>query len=322
MKPLRHPARYYIYYLFSKRTVDSNTIVQTLDDLDLLVPPKDHPDWKEDHKLFVAEIKAAQLALSTTFPANYNPHDLKHKPTVEFLRRHQILDMWSRDKFVAGASEILIDPHLRRMVEVMLLGPLDATSIAKRVRDRFELDEVQMNARVIQSYAHYYWDHRAMNREQWKYVLNWRAAKNQKRISNGEKTFLVGGEDVTDLQLALGAPRTSAGAALTIYAATGSSESLKESTMFRTLRDFSLIEFMKTYITMQRSGIQKAQAMQQLMSQIVSAQEQLDMRRGASAELMEEFQKIETDYDRGKLATVHQLPVSRVIDAEIVKDTA
>lgn len=324
MKPLKHPARHYIYYLFSKRSYDAATILAVLEDLDLPVPPENHPDWRTDRELFREEIKQAQRNFSQSFPKGYNPHDLKHKPTADFLRKHRIYDLWANDSFVAKATDLLLSPHMRRMAEIMLLGPLDTPGIARRIRDQFGLTDAEVNGRVVQCFAHYYWNYDILSRDEWAFVLQWRAAQRQKRITNGDKVFLVGGNDVTDYTFALNLPRNAMGIAMTVFAATGQAEALKESVMFRSLRDTALLEFMKAAITIPRSGIGKSQAMQLLMSQVVSAQEQLDMRRGASAELMDELHKIETDYDRGKLATVHQLPVVRhnVIEADIVKEQA
>ena len=78
--------------------------------------------------------------------------------------------------------------------------------------------------------------------------------------------------------------------------------------MFRYVRDCCFMEFIKVAAT-KYPGMGKSTAMQQLVASLISAQEQVDMRRGGSAELLDELRRMETRYDSRRLTTAEELPL-------------
>lgn len=249
---------------------------------------------------FVDHIRSIQQ--DARFPKGFNPRNKQHEPTLMWLKKHRILDMWNQNRMARAAYDYLLDPQISRMLMVLLLGPISYGAIAHRVSKHFDLDPLVMNPQVVRYFSHYFWNHGLLNTAEWRVVL---------------KDWML--YDTTDMTMAVQSPRSTVGAALTICMADqGVSESLKEVVAYRYVRDSAFMEFAKaaTYLY---TGMNKSIAMSTLVDAMVKGQEQLDQRRGGSAELLEELRRIEATYDHAQLTTVKELPLDRVpeiIDVE------
>lgn len=234
---------------------------------------------------------------SWKFPASYNPVEPDQR-TQEFLDSLGISGLWQRDPFAEKAMHMLDEPHVRRALQVFLLGPLNYESIARRLRDRFGLSEIDMNPRVVSSFGFYFWDYASLDIEEWRTFLYSYAGPSE------------------DMQTALMAPRNTAGAALTLWVADRSStEGIHELELFKFSRDLCYIDLLKAHMSL-KPGLNKSTAMHQLLNAVVTSQEQIDLRRGGSAELMEELKRFEPIHDNKKLTTIRDLRDSDTIDAE------
>jgi hypothetical protein len=300
---IRHPSRHYIYYLISKRSLGAIDIILTLKELGLPVPPAkvmvpklgfvDNPEYEE----FTDTLSATQSRLR--FPPRYDPKAPGDKLTVGFLDGLRIRSMWEQDPFVCAAADILNEPAMKRMIEVMLLGPLNYDSIARRMSRRYNMPIHVMNPRVVQAYAHYYWDFQAVDREDWDVLLHdWMPGRN------------------IDYSVSLSAPRTKYGAALSAWMADGGITPLKDVYSIRAMRDESFRHFMQAS-TIYQPGWKTSQAMRDYFQVFLQAQEAIEMRQGGTAEVLEELRRIEAEYDRSPMTTVHELPSGSmsVIDA-------
>jgi hypothetical protein len=283
---LSHPARYYIYYLFSRRALDAAAIVQNLADLGLPVPQS-----KEGVEGFAKELREERQKMA--FPPAFNPLE-PAGDTDNFLRKWKIRDMWAKDPFVLTATDLLWEPGPRRMLQTLLLGPLNYSDIAYRIRRRFGYSDDVVNTRVVRLYAHYYWDDTSLTPQQWRTLLY---------------SWTKGG--ISDYLTALNAPRSQAGAALAISAADrGGGASLSPVIMYQCIRDQGFKMFME-HTLLDKPGLDRTQGAMFALKIVREAEEELDKRRGGSAELIEELAKIETVYDETRLRTVHDLPQVR-----------
>ena len=300
---IRHPSRRYIYYLISKRSLGAINIIVTLKELGLPVPPAkvmvpklgfvDNPEYEE----FTDTLAAAQNRMR--FPPRYDPRTPGNKPTAGFLDSLRIRSMWERDPFVCAAADILCEPSMKRMLEVMILGPLNYESIARRMARRYGMPIHLMNPRVVQAYAHYYWDFDAVDREDWDVLLHdWMPGRN------------------IDYAVSLSAPRTKYGAALSAWMADGGVTPLKDVYSIRAMRDESFRHFMQA-ATSYQPGQRTSEAMRNYFQVFLQAQEAIEMRQGGTAEVLEELRRIEAEYDHTPMTTVHELPSGSmsVIDA-------
>jgi len=303
---IKHPSRYFIQYLVSRRSEDPTSILATLEDLGLPVPKAIYEDATEEGvppklapgtERHALALSISRFADSVRYPVGYNPaRQRNHTPTRTLLRTLRVLDLWTFNSYVALAHGILLgDPHMRRMLEVMLLGPLRHDGIAEHLRERFDMTLEEMNPTVVRYYAHYFWNYDTLNKAEWQHLLH-------------EHIDL----DTADLQRALLAPRTSVGAAMVLHIAdNGSLDSLREAVMYRSIRDSAYQGIMAVMNTF-KPGVSQAQAMMFYMTAMGGAQEQLDLRQGGSAELLEELRRIEAQYDPTKVTTIHDLPMHQL----------
>lgn len=303
---IRHPSRRYIYYLISKRSLGVVNILLTLRELGLPVPPKmvmvpklgfvDNPEYEE----FEDTLHAAMSGLR--FPPRYDPTVGGNALTTGFLDGLRVRSMWEGDPFVGAAGDILNEPALKRMIEVMLLGPLNYDSISRRLAHRFHLPIHVMNPRVVQAYAHYYWDFEAIDREDWDVILQeWMPGRN------------------IDYSVSLNAPRTKYGAALSAWMADGGITPLKDVYAIRAMRDESFRHFMQS-ATIHHPGQRTSEGMRNYFQIFLQAQEAIEMRQGGTAEVLEELRRIEAEYDRTPMTTVHELPAASMSVIDVASE--
>jgi hypothetical protein len=287
---IEHPARNYIAFLLSQRRFKVNELVAQLMRQNMPVP--------REEKVLSAFMEILQLAQrGLQFPAGYDPTNLKHQPTSLFLHAHRIYDLWAREPHVMFAIDILDQPSVRRELEIMLLGPLNYRDIAKRLAIGHGLDPEVMNISTVRYYAHYFWNIEAVPMTKWPILLE-------------------GMPNSIDYSTVFLAPRSQVGAALSVFIASrGAGGVPKESIMFRYVRDTSFMEFIKLTAT-RYPGMQKATAMQALVNSLIAAQEQVDMRRGGSAELLDELRKMDTKFDPKRLTSVEELPLYNMLEAQ------
>lgn len=285
---LHHPARHYIHYLLSRRTLSIRNLLEHLGDLNFPLPQE-----RAGIEDLVGDLQRLQKDMK--IPAGFNPTDPNPNPaTAAFFERWKVGAMWRRDPFVKHATDALMEPHIRRSLEVMLLGPLNVAAIANRLVDRWSMSPDVMNARVIREFSHYYWLYSSMNVSQWRNFFFTHYPKG----------------DHSDLLMALNAPRTGAGAALTLAVSDRGADSLSSADAYNAFRNTAFVMYMQ-HATMERPSLARTQGAFFALQTFRMAEEELDKTRGASAELLEELRKMETVYDRGRVLTIREVPVLR-----------
>ena len=272
-------------------------IVSRLEALNLPVPHQTELTDETEYTQFVGKIRQFQYNLD--FPTRYQPADSTCLSTRRFLESLGVVSMWQQDSFVQAAADIITEPVLKRHIEVLILGPLNFVAIANRMRRHFNLDSRSMNPRVVQAYAHYFWNYDALDKQSWETLIHsWIEGRNN------------------DYLVSLNAPRTKYGAALSAWMAEGGVTPLKDTHAIRAMRDESFRHFMQV-TTMYNPGVKSSEAMRNLFTVFLQAQEAIEMRQGGTAEVLEELRRIEADYDTSTMRTVHELPSASisVIDA-------
>jgi hypothetical protein len=206
------------------------------------------------------------------------------------MREHRVYDMAAKEPHVTYAIDVLDQPSVRRELEIMLLGPLAYEDIAKLLVLLHGLDPRVMNLATVRYFAHYFWNTETVPMHRWPPLLN--------AMTNSEEYFSV-----------FNAPKSQVGAAMSVYVATrGGSGIPKETVMFRYVRDTCFMEFIKVAAT-RHPGMQKSVALQGLVNSLIAAQAEVDMRRGGSADLVDEMRRLETRFDERKLTTAEELPL-------------
>lgn len=288
---LRHPARHYIYYLLSRRSAKVKEIIEHLSEVQVPLP--------QDKQALVKLIQTLiAIQRNMRIPPGFDPLAKVMNPqTTAFLGKWKITSMWRRDPFVAKASDLLFEAHIRRSIEVMLLGPLSAQNIARKVCTRWSMPESALNPRVIREYGHYYWNYGSMNQAQWKDFLH----SHYPRFTEN-----------TDYALALSVPRTTEGAMLALSLSDRGADGMSDTQMYSMMRNQTAVMFMQ-HALLERPSIQRAQSVLSMITSFKMATEELDKHRGASAELLDELRTMEPVYDRSIVATIHDIPIERPV---------
>lgn len=150
----RHPAEYFLRYLITlpqQESADDNWVR-------LKVQMIGYPPPMAS---YVAQIRQI---LMTDFPVNYAPTDRYNRETVKYLRKHQIWSLHNANDDTKEATQILIDPQIRKTIEQLLLGRLDPREIANKVNSRFRKF---YTGEIIADYAHYFWNCSLMKTNDW-----------------------------------------------------------------------------------------------------------------------------------------------------------
>jgi hypothetical protein len=296
---LKHPAHRYIAYLLSRRNRSASAVIDHLDSIDIPIPSN-----RAALDTFQKSISATAAAMR--IPHGFNPTaKVMSKETSAFLDRYGITEIWRGDRYVLAATDILFEPVLRRSLEAYLLGPLQPGHIALRLQSRYGLSDAAINSRVIRNYAHLYWDPMSMNHSDWRWFID---------------VFLGGYSRNEDLLNCLMAPRTSAGAAMSLAVVDRSLDSLSSAVIYSTMRDMAFRNYLESSLMM-TTGLSKAYASLAYFNAIKGAEDELARHRGTSREFLEEMQRIDAEFDKNKAISVREIPRLPSVQLDIINTT-
>lgn len=272
---IAHPSRHYLYYRLSRNADSIDKILGDFRDLGLAIPLGTRT--LDDFIRKLLRFRREHFLV----PSGFNPLAKPlSRPTLDFLKKWKIHGMWLREEMVARAEDLLHVPSVRFPLDVMLLGPIQPSHIAERLKRRYDLPDAVMNPAVVRAYAHYFWDYGALTLPQWSdTIYNWFPA-----------------EDKTALLSALHAPRTPAGAALVMSVADGSLDTVPASEMFDTVRAMGFRMFMQ-HALFQGASLSRTQGALAAFQIMQGAGAEADKYRGGDSDLVKEFDRIEQQYD-------------------------
>jgi hypothetical protein len=270
---ISHPSRHYTYFLLSRQVYDLKAVIKALDSLDLPVP-KDGKDLDT----FVAQLSRVRHAMR--FPHDFNPTaDIPNDETLAFLHRWKITDAWRNSPFLLRAMDVLWAPQIRRMLELLILSPLSARAIADRVASRFDLSHDLMNAGVVKAYKHYLWDFNAMDLASWREFI-------KQHYETSSLEFMA----------ALQAPHNKAGVAFVLSIVDKDPRLLSAADRYEMCSSVGFKKFMQ-HAFGDSSSSRDTYAAFTALNIMRMADNELDRYRGASAEFIQELQRISPVYD-------------------------
>jgi hypothetical protein len=273
---LKHPARNFINYLISRRIYDTKTLVETLNRMGLQVPID-----QEGIEGFILQLRPVRQAM--VFPADWNPTARKPNALTEaFLKRWAISSAWRNDPAFNTAVDLLCDAQIRQTLQLMLLGPLSPITIADRIAKRFDLPPSVMNAATVKIYGHYFWDIGAMTGAEWKEYL---------QMYYPAESF--------DYVCVLHAPRSRTGAMYTLAVADKDAELMDPAERYRLVSAAGFKRFMEHVFSGERSVGQTYAAFAAL-NIMRTGDDELSKYQGASTDLIEHLERMETVYDTKK----------------------
>lgn len=273
MSSLKHPARNFINYLISRRIYDTKTLVETLSRMGIQIP--NDQDGIEELILQLRPVRQAMV-----FPAEWNPTARSpNAPTAAFLKRWAISSAWRNDPAFNTAVDLLCDAQIRQTLQLMLLGPLSPITIADRIAKRFDLPPSVMNAATVKIYGHYFWDIGAMTGAEWREYL--------------QKHYPA---EAFEYVCVLQAPRSRTGAMFTLSVADKDVELMDPAERYRLVSAAGFKRFMEHAFGGERS-IGQTYAAYAALNIMRTGDDELGKYQGASTDLIEHLNRLETVYD-------------------------
>jgi len=139
-----------------------------------------HPDGHDNFALkaliaergidWISNEYVNRLRCRMRLPVPFFPKDPSHQPSTTFLLAERISHLFQPDNEMKAALALLEVPRAREFVETMLLSHAPLEAIAKAVT-RYGC---QCTRRVIERYAHHFWNVDLLDSTQMKVFLNWR----------------------------------------------------------------------------------------------------------------------------------------------------
>jgi len=132
---MKHPAHHFIKYLMVKDPKTANAeILKRLEDFGFLSPDAPYLEFIRQ------ELKET--------PVGFDPANRIHRPSMSYLRRHGIYELFHPSDAIREAWKILTDPSIRLNVEQALMARLDRKAIALKLNKKngWHLSESGMKA--------------------------------------------------------------------------------------------------------------------------------------------------------------------------------
>jgi len=162
----RHPSEYYIRCLILERaivTVAPKDEARNLDIMRILNLQGLRPTPTAD---YLNELAADTLQ---DLPTEFNPHNSKHKPSMEHLRRQRVYSMFQKDDDSRAALELLRGGAQRDLATKMIVGRMPETEIAYQLNLQFDTD---YTLEAVKLFSHYFLNRAGLTEADWDEYLN------------------------------------------------------------------------------------------------------------------------------------------------------
>lgn len=164
---MRHPAENFIKYLLIKdQGVTDAQVLKSLEDWGFLSP--------EAPYLGFLRQEVSQP------PANFDPLNRMHRPSMNFLREHGVFELFYKTPATDEAWNILSEPFLRLNVEKALLARLDKKVVAQKLNKKHSW---KLTEEGISTFHNFFWNVRLLTWEQWGRFLYGRSAMYEQYMS-------------------------------------------------------------------------------------------------------------------------------------------
>ena len=168
---MRHPAENYIKFLLVRHPDwDDAGILKHLQDWGILPPPS-----FDDGKYL--PFLRADLPKP---PDDFDPLDLLHRPSSQYLRRLGIYECFRNTAEMQEAWNIMGSPDQRLVVEQMILSRLDLKMAAQRINKKMCWF---LSEDGIRTFQHYFWNVKLLTFDDWGRFLYGRAALYERYMS-------------------------------------------------------------------------------------------------------------------------------------------
>lgn len=109
-------------------------------------------------------------------PVPFRGHDLRHKASTTFLRRHGIFEAWHRNKCMRTAIDLLGDTKVRPLMETFILSPLKPEQAVRKISKAVD---VGLDVKTYELFRHYFWNPELLGMEEWGEYIHRRRVAHQ-----------------------------------------------------------------------------------------------------------------------------------------------
>lgn len=147
---IRHPAKFWVKYLLALRAYSA-------DQIKAMLLFRDLPG------LEVEDIQAIQEEMA--FPVLLQVRNKQHAASVNFVRREQIVAACHDTQEWRLALTVLEDGRLRQNVETLILSPIRAEFVVRKLQQKLGCH--QLTAEAFECYQHYFWNRSSLTGPEW-----------------------------------------------------------------------------------------------------------------------------------------------------------
>lgn len=105
-------------------------------------------------------------------PDGFKFHSKKHQATDEFMKSEKISTLWNPTKEDKRAMDELVDGNrlVKFGLHILLMGGIPHGVIAKKLNSKYRMNP-HLTSRMIDTYAHYFWNVTNTSHQEWEYLL-------------------------------------------------------------------------------------------------------------------------------------------------------
>lgn len=162
---MRHPSDYYVRYLLAaswgdpEQPLTFEAVNQTLEDMGL-------------RGMFD---KQWDLLLSTFQPpADFLFNNMRHAPTVSFMKKEKIYTIWVSSKDMSRVLVEIVGDHSNRLYQhdlhILIMGNVPPEIIADKLNKKYFLSK-SLTGGMIELYQHYFWKRDSLSKPEWRAFL-------------------------------------------------------------------------------------------------------------------------------------------------------
>lgn len=167
---MKHPAEAFIKYLLIREPgITDAIILKTLADWSILAP------IREEREVYIGFLRQ-----DIDPPEGFNAADRTHRPSMQFLRRQGVYELFFATPAVEEAWDILAHPEKRQVVEQILMARLHLNQAALKVN---KTKNWHLSAAGIEKYKQFFWNVDLLSFDEWGKFLYERSSMYDRHIA-------------------------------------------------------------------------------------------------------------------------------------------
>lgn len=164
---MKHPAQFYLKFLLIRDAdVENSALKKDLLDNGFLTPDDEYLNNLRDSV--------------SNIPIDFEPMNKLHRPSMQFLRDHEVYELFYPNNGTKEAWQILSDPYKRSIVEQALMNPevrRDLKQLTYRINKKYRFG---LTEEGIESFNHFFWNTKLLTIDQWSKYFDKRSSQSYK----------------------------------------------------------------------------------------------------------------------------------------------